>query len=125
MPSFVIMESASRTGEATNAILCDPNAATGYPDKRSAVPVKATRVSEKAIRIDDGPRPRTIISAVGEKRHKHDFGQWHHRSPLESRTAGGASEGSSVVAATGGHHQAASGRRRGPGARDGSAWDAV
>jgi hypothetical protein len=30
------------------------------------VPIKATMISEKAIRIDDEPRPRAIISAVGE-----------------------------------------------------------
>jgi hypothetical protein len=64
MPSFLIM-TPGRTGEATDAVLCDPNTVTVYPDRASAVPVKAT-ISEKAIRIDDEPRPRAIISAVGK-----------------------------------------------------------
>jgi hypothetical protein len=66
MPAFIIVQQSGRTGEAVDAVLCDPSAATGYPDRRSDVPIKATMISDKAIRIDDEPHPRAIISAVGE-----------------------------------------------------------
>src|SRR5215469_4268669 len=64
MPAFVITTSQpSRTGTTIDAIMCDP-AATGYPDRHSDLPVRAT-ISEKTITIDDEPRPRAIISSVG------------------------------------------------------------
>ena len=62
MPSFVIL-SAGRTGEATDAILCDPNPVTGQPDRRSDTPVSVRLVSEKTLTVDG--EPRGIISAVG------------------------------------------------------------
>src|SRR5215831_4309243 len=64
MPAFVITTPQSaRTGTTIDAIMCDP-AATGYPDRHSDVPVRAT-ISEKTIQVDDEPRPRSIISSVG------------------------------------------------------------
>jgi len=64
MPSFVITSSAHTVGKTINARLCPPGP-SGYADERSAVPVKAT-ISERTLRIDDEPRPRSIISCRGE-----------------------------------------------------------
>src|SRR5262249_17807655 len=63
MPSFVITSSAHTVGKTINARLCPPGP-SGYADERSAVPVKAT-ISERTLRIDDEPRPRSIISCTG------------------------------------------------------------
>src|SRR5215831_1277658 len=65
MPSFVIATSQHcKAGKTINAVLCGLDA-TGQADQRTVVPVKAM-ISEKAIRIDDEPRPRVIISARTE-----------------------------------------------------------
>src|SRR5215813_7131112 len=64
MPSFVITSSVHTVGKTIDAILCGPDA-TGHPDRRSDVPVKAM-ISERSLRIDDEPRPRSIISCRGE-----------------------------------------------------------
>lgn len=64
MPAFVITESAGRMGETVDATMCAPNV-TGFPDRRTGVPVKAT-ISEKTLTIDDEPRPRSIISCAGQ-----------------------------------------------------------
>jgi hypothetical protein len=63
MPCFVIVSSAQRD-KTVEAIMCDPGA-LGYPDRKSDVPVRVT-VSEKTLLIDNEPRPRSIISSVGE-----------------------------------------------------------
>src|SRR5215831_9347134 len=62
MPSFVIVESAGRTGETT-AVLCDPNAVTGYPDRGTDVPIRLQLISDRMLSVDG--EPRQIISAVG------------------------------------------------------------
>ena len=66
MPAFVIVESSSRTGEMIDAILCDPNVATGVPDRRSDTPVRVRlpRSGERLLYVDD--QPRAIISCIGK-----------------------------------------------------------
>ena len=62
MPSFIITSSSHIVGRPIDALLCGPGA-TGYPDPRDAVPVRAM-ISERSIRIDDEPRQRAIISCT-------------------------------------------------------------
>jgi hypothetical protein len=63
MPSYVIMQSAGRIGETVQATLCNPSV-TGFPDRRSDVPVQARLVSEQMLCVDD--EPRRIIWSTGE-----------------------------------------------------------
>ena len=64
MPSFVIVPPQRRqAGKTIDAIICSVGA-SGYPDDRTAVPIKAT-ILEKAIRIDGEARHRSIISSTG------------------------------------------------------------
>jgi hypothetical protein len=65
MPSFLIVSSQQRkAGQSIDAILCGPGI-TGSPDRKSGTPVKAT-IAERTITIDNEPRPRSIISTVGQ-----------------------------------------------------------
>jgi hypothetical protein len=65
MPAFVIVESRHRrAGQPLDAIMYDPTVA-GYPDKKTATPVKVI-IAEKALKIDNEPRARSIISTIGE-----------------------------------------------------------
>ena len=50
MPSFVILQSSGRIGEMIDATLCDPNVVTGYPDRRSDLPVKVA-ISQRVLMI--------------------------------------------------------------------------
>jgi len=116
MPAFIVMQSG-KVGEATDAIICDPNVATGHPDKRSAVPVKATMISEKAIRIDEEPRPRAIISAISENGVTTILVGGSTRGPSGSRTARGVGKGFGAVATTRDGIETACRRKRSTGAR--------
>jgi hypothetical protein len=63
MQAFIITSSAQRD-KAIDAIMCD-SSVTGYPDRRSDVPVKVT-VAENSLVIHGELRPRSIISCVGQ-----------------------------------------------------------
>ena len=64
MPSFLTTSQHCKAGKTVSAQLWAAGP-SGCPNERTAVPVRAT-ISEKAIRIDDEPRPRTILSARSE-----------------------------------------------------------
>jgi hypothetical protein len=64
MPSFVITNSGHKPDQPIDAILAAPNA-NGYPDRRSDISIRAI-ISDKTIKIDNEPRPRRIISTVGQ-----------------------------------------------------------
>src|SRR5215831_3642061 len=64
MPSYVIVKSAYQLGETAEAILCDAASITGFPDRRTDVPVQVRLVSGQALCVDD--EPRRIISSVSE-----------------------------------------------------------
>src|SRR5215467_12030993 len=55
MPAYVITPSLGRIGETIDATLCDPGV-TGFPDRRTDVPVRVRRVSEQVLSVDDEPR---------------------------------------------------------------------
>jgi hypothetical protein len=63
MPSFVIAHGPGRTGQTFDAVICDPSAATGHPDRRSAVPVKIRLVNDRTFAVDG--ENREIISTTG------------------------------------------------------------
>src|SRR5215469_14791586 len=62
MPALVIVQSLGRIGETIEATLCDPGV-TGFPDRRTDVPVRVRLVSEQVLSVDD--EPRRIISSEG------------------------------------------------------------
>jgi len=62
MPAYVIASSLGRIGETVEATLCDLDI-TGSPDRRSDVPVRVRRTSEKMLCVDG--EPRRIISSEG------------------------------------------------------------
>jgi hypothetical protein len=64
MPSYVIVESSRRTGEMIDAIVCDPNAVTSQPDRKSDTPVRVRVASERLLYVDD--QPRAFISSIGQ-----------------------------------------------------------
>src|SRR5215472_6861577 len=55
MPSYVITQSSGRIGETIEATLCDPGV-TGFPDRRTDVPVRVRRTSEQTLCVDGEPR---------------------------------------------------------------------
>ena len=56
MPAYVIMPSSlGRIGETIDATLCDPSV-SGYPDRRTEVPVRVRLISEQVLSVDDDPR---------------------------------------------------------------------
>jgi hypothetical protein len=63
MPSFIVVKSAISASEATDAIMCEPNAVTGVPDRRTDVPVQVSLVNEHTLSVD-GVNHR-IASSVG------------------------------------------------------------
>ena len=64
MPAYVITPSLGRIGETIDATLCDPSV-SGYPDRRTDVPVRVRRVSEQTLLVDGAPR-RIIWSMGGD-----------------------------------------------------------
>src|SRR5215472_9299966 len=62
MPAFIIAQQLGRTGETVDATLCDPGPA-GWPDRRTDVPIKLRRVSERLVYVDG--EPRSVVSSVG------------------------------------------------------------
>jgi len=63
MPAYVITPSLGRIDETIDATLCDPGV-SGYPDRRTDVPVRVRLVSEQVLSVDDDLR--AIIWSVGE-----------------------------------------------------------
>ena len=63
MPSYVITQSSRRIGETIDATLCEPGP-LGFPDRKTAVPVRVRRVSEQVLAVDG--ENRRIISCVGQ-----------------------------------------------------------
>ncbi len=65
MPSFIVVSKPCRIGETVPALHYDP-AATGWPDKKSATPIKIRLApDERSLFVDDEQQPRSIVSTVG------------------------------------------------------------
>ena len=64
MPAFVIVQQQlSKSGDAIDGVLCAPGV-LGFPDRKTAVPVRVRLISEQLLCVDD--EPRRIVSSVGQ-----------------------------------------------------------
>jgi len=70
MPAYVITPSLGRIDETIDATLCDPGV-SGYPDRRTDVPVRVRLVSEQVLSVERPPRDHL---ERGGKRCRHVFG---------------------------------------------------
>jgi len=107
MPSYIVTQTLGRIGETTDAILSDPGV-TGFPDRRTNVPVRIKLVSEglRRRRASPGRLER------GRKRHHNLSGGRQQQSRPQSRTPRGAGTGFGTIAAADINADAACGRKR-------------